>query len=1259
MARTISSSTIGPVVLGTADNPLYITSTGRVTSTGTADGIDGGAGTTWTIANAGVVSAVSGNGVSLASSGIVGNTGSISGKDALVLHAGGSVTNDVGGSISGLGALGAGLGSGAGVYITGAAGTVTNHSMISGVAYGVGLGHGGLVTNTGSITGGEDGVIIQGAIGTITNSDSITATVDDGVALFAGGSVTNASGASISGLGTLGAGIYITGGGGTVTNAGSIAGPNHLGVMMAGGGSLSNAASGSISALDAGVLIKGGLGTLTNAGKIAGTGTNGTGIYLESGGSATNTSTGTITGHKFGAFLEGGFATLANYGSISGATYDGAVLGLGGIVTNALGASISGLSVGVYVKYRAAGTVTNSGSISASGTGSAGIDLADGGSVTNNSTGSISGNSFGVFVNGAAGNVTNQGSIASAKYGGVELVKGGSVINNAGASITGGSNGVYVGSGASGTVTNSGSINAANASGAGVDLAGGGGITNNSGGSISGGAFGVFASGASGTLSNSGSISGAHGVGLEAGGSVTNTISGKITGQVAGVSAQAGAATLSNAGSISATAGAGADIEGGGSITNLAGATISGSTFGVFLTGGSGTVTNAGTISGGSYAIDFAGSATNRLVVDPGAVFVGGVTGGSGTSTLELASGTGSIGGVGTGSFNHFQVLAVDAGATWTLNGANILNGTISIVGSLNVSTAIDPSSTGLFQLGSGATLEVAADTGTATQVNFQGSSSELIIDNAALFGTNVGTASYAGPQLQHFVPGDKIDLKTFSSASVTLNYNASTGVLQVSNSANQVASLDFQTSNLGGTTFQATADGATGILITTSPSSGPSVSSIVTSGTGITNGVGDLNASKAMTLTVNFSAPVTVNTTGGSPTLALNDSGTAAYVGGSGSSALTFSYTVAVGQNTSDLVVSSLNPNGATIQDAAANNANLSAATNYNPAGVLQIDTTPPAIAINTIASNNVINATKASSGFTISGTTSGAENGQAVTVNILNGANSVVDSYATTDQNNAWSVRVTSAQATALADGSYTVTANVADKAGNPAPQASHALTVDEEKVAEPPALAIASTLLTVMAGGSVSLGITATPVDSDDRVSVKINGVPSYERITAPSGDNVSRQLQSNGTYNWTITESASAAGTPLTGLTLSSSYTGTGHPVANLTVTASNTTSGEAASSASQTLTVTDPPAATAGGSSIVVTNPPAIALSDFKSPGGPSPAGLASSAYTTLAGLLEQYMAAGSRHDAPGMAPWMASQQAWLGGEKEFLTKPQG
>ena len=51
----------------------------------------------------------------------------------------------------------------------------------------------------------------------------------------------------------------------------------------------------------------------------------------------------------------------------------------------------------------------------------------------------------------------------------------------------------------------------------------------------------------------------------------------------------------------------------------------------------------------------------------------------------------------------------------------------------------------------------------------------------------------------------------------------------------------------------------------------------------------------------------------GGTPTLTLNDGGTASYTGGSGGTALTFSYTVAAGQNTADLTVTSFNLNGAT----------------------------------------------------------------------------------------------------------------------------------------------------------------------------------------------------------------------------------------------------------------------------------------------------------------------------------------------------------
>src|SRR3984957_10993253 len=100
----------------------------------------------------------------------------------------------------------------------------------------------------------------------------------------------------------------------------------------------------------------------------------------------------------------------------------------------------------------------------------------------------------------------------------------------------------------------------------------------------------------------------------------------------------------------------------------------------------------------------------------------------------------------------------------------------------------------------------------------------------------------------------------------------------------------------------------------------------------------GDLNAGNTVTLTLNLSEAVTV--AGGTPTLTLNDGGTATYTGGSGSNALTFKYTVAAGQDTSDLAITAVNLNSATVTDGAGNAANLSGAVT-NPAGTLQIDTT------------------------------------------------------------------------------------------------------------------------------------------------------------------------------------------------------------------------------------------------------------------------------------------------------------------------------
>ena len=105
-----------------------------------------------------------------------------------------------------------------------------------------------------------------------------------------------------------------------------------------------------------------------------------------------------------------------------------------------------------------------------------------------------------------------------------------------------------------------------------------------------------------------------------------------------------------------------------------------------------------------------------------------------------------------------------------------------------------------------------------------------------------------------------------------------------------------------------------------------------------------DLDAGNTVTLTVNFSKTVVVNTAGGTPYLNLNDGGKANYVGGSGTSALTFTYIVSSGQNTPDLTVQSLALNGGTIADTVGNKAVLSGAA-ANPAGILQIDTSPPTI--------------------------------------------------------------------------------------------------------------------------------------------------------------------------------------------------------------------------------------------------------------------------------------------------------------------------
>jgi hypothetical protein len=125
-------------------------------------------------------------------------------------------------------------------------------------------------------------------------------------------------------------------------------------------------------------------------------------------------------------------------------------------------------------------------------------------------------------------------------------------------------------------------------------------------------------------------------------------------------------------------------------------------------------------------------------------------------------------------------------------------------------------------------------------------------------------------------------------------------------------------------------------------PSGAPTVASVSTSGAGILSGTGNLAAGKTVTLALKLSEAVTV--TGGIPTLNLNDGGTATYSGGSGTNVLSFTYKTAAGQNTSDLTVTGVNLDAATVKGSAGGTANLAGAVS-NPAGTLRIDTTSPMV--------------------------------------------------------------------------------------------------------------------------------------------------------------------------------------------------------------------------------------------------------------------------------------------------------------------------
>jgi cysteinyl-tRNA synthetase, unknown class len=200
-----------------------------------------------------------------------------------------------------------------------------------------------------------------------------------------------------------------------------------------------------------------------------------------------------------------------------------------------------------------------------------------------------------------------------------------------------------------------------------------------------------------------------------------------------------------------------------------------------------------------------------------------------------------------------------------------------------------------------------------------------------------------------------------------------------------------------------------------------------------------------------------------------------------------------------------------------------------------------------------------------TIMGTVDVADAGSTVT--ILDGTTKI--GSATVTAAGAWSAKVTLPK-----QGANIITATDTNAGGT---GTSNAATYTLGSIAPtPPTLTIANSTLSVTGrGGTVGLGISVTAPAASTVTTVKIQGLPSYERIT----DNYDGKTFKGASITLSEAEVNS-------GLTLTSRYKGSGHPSAKLTVTASDTMGGVTSVSTPLTLTVNDPPpsASTATASS---------------------------------------------------------------------------
>ena len=293
--------------------------------------------------------------------------------------------------------------------------------------------------------------------------------------------------------------------------------------------------------------------------------------------------------------------------------------------------------------------------------------------------------------------------------------------------------------------------------------------------------------------------------------------------------------------------------------------------------------------------------------------------------------------------------------STLTLAGTAEANSTVKIYDGATLLNSVMASGTGAWSyttaaLANGAHSLTATATDAAGNTGVASTALAVTIDTTGPVAPTITTFSTdSGVTGDHITSDNTLTLTGTAEANATVKiYDGATLLNSVT--ADGTGAWSYTTAALanGGHSLTATATdvaGNTGVASTALAVTVDTAAPVVTQTVAVpSNGIQFPNDKVTVTLTMSEAVTVT-----GTPTLTLNNGGTATYSGGSGSNTLTFSYTVGPNDITvpAMVITNVVLLNGAKINDAAGNTADLSAALVTFPD--LQIDPPVPSSPVTT----------------------------------------------------------------------------------------------------------------------------------------------------------------------------------------------------------------------------------------------------------------------------------------------------------------------